>query len=375
MRLCYIGWADHVHLIRWVDYFAMLGHNVLVLTPSENPNKIANVRVIRLFTRKSRRCFSDLEYTFWTHLFRSQLIHAHWAGFGSSAFIASRNRIPYGITVWGSDIYRLNKFPVYEQQKIIHSLKNATFITCDSNDLKKRLIDLGITSEIIYVIQWGVDTKIFRPDIDIRNIRTKLRIPEKSIIIFSPRQTSPIYNLETIMEAFAKLLLDYPNAILIQKYYKTTPERLTELKNYAQLLGIYDRMRWVGNIPYKNMPLFYCLADIVVSVPSSDGTPMSILEAMACARPIIASNLPSVKEWIKDGENGLLVPPKDADALVKALTFLIKNKEKRCFWGKINRQIVIERASQTLHMKRMEEIYENVIKNWNLKRRRCSELV
>ncbi len=372
MRICYIGWADHIHLIRWAQNFIKLGHKILILTPSQGLNKSLNAFTIKIFTRNMRKSLSNIEYLIWSNLFMSNIIHAHWAGFGDTALTSSLGIIPYGITVWGSDIYRLNEFPYESQYRITFGLKNADFVTCDSHDLKKKLISLGITQDKIYIIQWGVDTSIFRPNVNTELLKKELNIPEKANIIFSPRQIAPIYNIETIIKAFAELLKKESNIILIQKYYKTTTERLIQLKEYAKNLGIGNKIRWIGTIPYRNMPLLYSIADIVVSIPFSDSTPMSILEAMACGKPIIASNLPSIKEWIVHGKNGLLVDPMDINTLIFHMLFLLKNKETRALWGKINRLIVLKKASQDVHMRHMEKIYKKLVKtiSWKQKMKR-----
>jgi len=147
---------------------------------------------------------------------------------------------------------------------------------------------------------------------------------------------------------------------LLQKYYKSTPEDVARLRAEARKLGIETKVRWIGRLHYHEIADLYALSDIVVSVAATDGTPISVLEAMATGLPVVVTQLPSVLEWVADGSNGLTVPVGDAGALTEALLALVDDHARRMFMGRTNRALVVERASQQAHMERMLSVYAQV---------------
>jgi glycosyltransferase involved in cell wall biosynthesis len=110
---------------------------------------------------------------------------------------------------------------------------------------------------------------------------------------------------------------------------------LDELILKSQTLGIADSIIFVGNISWDKVPEFLASSNLFI-LPSVrdqsgniDGLPTVLLEAMACGTPVVASRLGGIPLVIKDGHNGILVPPGDVQALTKAILELIKNDDVR----------------------------------------------
>ena len=360
MHIVYIGWAHHIHLRRWAGFFANLGYRVTILSLSPHADPLPKIRIIKLFSRNKRFSLKEVEVALWLHYCRPDVCHAHWAGFGS--LIRKNKSCPFGITVWGSDIYKLHKESLIYQERIIEALHSASFITCDSIDQKKRIMEIANVDHKVHLIQWGVDTCIFRPGLRANALRKRLGIPETTKVILSPRSINPVYETETIIDAFAELVKAYQDVALIQKCYNADNQRLRVLQKMVKDRGLQDKVHWIGEIPYEEMPILYNMSDIMVSVPSSDGTPISLLEAMACGIPPIVSRLPSVLEWVQDGVNGLVVPVRDPFRLHKAMLHMLKERHLCQRIERHNLRIVKEKASQDVHMAKMKEIYDKVRK-------------
>ncbi|MDD1634595.1 MAG: glycosyltransferase family 4 protein, partial [Methanomicrobiales archaeon] len=101
-------------------------------------------------------------------------------------------------------------------------------------------------------------------------------------------------------------------------------------------------------------------ADIFVSTATSDGTPVSLLEAMSSGLPCIATAVGGVPEWVQDGENGLLIPPGNPEALAVGILRLVRDPDLRRSLGTRARETVRARGDWQVLMRGVEEEYEEM---------------
>jgi glycosyltransferase involved in cell wall biosynthesis len=99
----------------------------------------------------------------------------------------------------------------------------------------------------------------------------------------------------------------------------------------------------------------------MVSPSTHDGTPNSLLEAMACGVFPICGDLESIREWIDHEENGLLIDPNDPKSLADAIVRALKDSALRNRAAKLNAQIIADRADYGKNMEKAEEFYKTVI--------------
>lgn len=291
---------------------------------------------------------------------KPDILHAHRVS--SAGWIGAFTGFhPFVVTPWGSDLYS-HPYRSTTARILAHKvLEKADLITTDSQDLRKQAIKFGANPEHTTVIGWGVDLEIFYPDHANSQLKENFNILN-SFVILSPRGVDPVYNLDIILLAFKKVLKEIPNSTLILRDYNTKQAYKTYLTSMIAQLGIQNSIRWVGELDdWKQVVNLYRLADIVVSVPSSDGTPVSLLESMACGKPVISSDLPSIREWINHDQNGLLVPQRDSDALSQAILALLTNPQKKKKFASYNIPLIQERANHHAEMSKIELLYKNLI--------------
>lgn len=130
------------------------------------------------------------------------------------------------------------------------------------------------------------------------------------------------------------------------------------LRKLATDLHIANEINFLG---FQNdIPRILRRSDIVVLASSSEGTPLSIIEAGACAKPVVAYNIPGVDELIENKKNGLLIPYGDVESLAAAVKELLDNKNLRDELGRVARQIVISKYSAEIFCSRVENLYQSV---------------
>lgn len=302
------------------------------------------------------------------------IIHGHFvSGGGCYAYLSGFK--PLVVTAWGSDIYLYPKQSFINKMLTRRTLQNADLITTDSNDLKNEVIKLGASRGKSYIIQFGVDTKLFHPTYATNALKRELKIGDNEKIIFSPRMIKSTYNIDNIVKAFKLLQRDFSNLRLILKsYIEKDKEYRIYVEKLAKRLGVKAQIIFIGQVNYSTMPKLYNLSDVVVSIPTTDGTPVSVLEAMACGCNIVASDIPSLQEWIKDGWNGYLVNVKDIEEISQKIKkcLLIKSDEREKIINR-NLNIIRERADYFSNMKKMERLYYRLVgknaKCYNTKRK------
>jgi len=242
---------------------------------------------------------------------RPDVVHANWLP--GMAFMAALVRArPLVAMAWGSDVHGADRRRLWQCR---YTLRRADVAMADSGDMIERLIQLGAERQRTYLMRWGVDLKVFSPPADRAQAKRMLGLPESPMII-SPRGLAPVYNPGVILDAFEKLRSEMPGAVLLLKHMDVG-ER--ELRGRVLPEGV----RLVGHVPYDRIAAYFRAVDACVSVPSSDSSPRSVWEAMACGCPCILSDLPWTRELIEDGRDALLVPPRAgniASALRQVLT-------------------------------------------------------
>lgn len=358
LRLCFVGWADHVHLERWAGYFAKLGHEVHVISAGGLGHYPAGVRQYALAPGAgARRRRLKLRWLLWR--IGPQLVHVHWAHFAADVRAVWRG--PLVVTAWGSDIYRRENFDVADWDASMSALATADLVTCDSDDLALELRRvLPSPPRRLVVVQWGVDTDMFAPGGP--NQRAALGLHGREVI-FSARSFTTVYNQETVVAAFARVRAQRPASFLLMKRYGGSADYFERIQAQITALGLSDHVRVLDAVPYEEMPEIYRTADVMISIPWSDAAPMALLEAMSCELPSVVCDLPSLREWIQPGVTGMLVEPRDVDAVSTALLHLLDDAALRREIGRQSRVLVQARASQDIHMKRMEDECARVLRN------------
>jgi glycosyltransferase involved in cell wall biosynthesis len=366
MRLCFISNPNNTHTRRWVGWFAKHGHTVSLLADVPMQEPWSEVPVIDL----SKIFYAPIiRFPIWSvwlrrflHQWHPDILHAHRVN--SAGWLAAASGFhPLVITPWGTDLYQLPQQTRLARWLAYYVLRRADLVTADAIDLLQVARHYGANPACLRLIQWGVDLTHFYPGPPDINLRIELGLSAGPIIL-SPRAVNPIYNLDIIIQAMPLVRADLPGAMLILRDYNTNPIYKTRLEKLITSLDLDEAVRWIGPVePWERVADIYRLADVVVSVPTSDSTPVSILEALACGIPVITTDLPALHEWLIPGESGLMVPMQDPRALATAVCQILANTNLADRFRKIGPTIVETHANHQLEMQRMEAIYHELARS------------
>jgi len=126
-----------------------------------------------------------------------------------------------------------------------------------------------------------------------------------------------------------------------------------------------DRVTFPGLVKQSELPDFYRTADLYLSASHSDGTSISLLEAMGCGRPVLVSDIPGNKEWVTPGKNGWLFPDGNVEALSQAIVQVLSERPKLPEMGLSARLITENRANWKTNFPLLLDAYNLAINQPN----------
>lgn len=386
MRILFIGDPLVIHTKRWLEYFSKKGYEIHLAGtksaddswpsewrfhhlgsnfPGEVPKwvwRMSNYVRGHKLVLASRQVIGYFRLRKLIRRIDPDILHVHYIDrLGIYALLSGFH--PVVATAWGSDIYVAPRtYNSCERFLLRKALSKADTITADAENLIQEVIALGGRAETTHLIQWGVDRQKFRPGIDFAAVKRKWQVENEGPIVLSARHIIPRCNIGIIFKAFSCLLTYYPEAILIQLGHHKVLEYSRYLEELVKELGISERIKWTGFVNEDELAMLYNLADVTVTVPTTDSTPVTLLEAMACGSPVILSDLPASREWIVDHKNGWLVPIRDeerlADALVRCLeTSKVELEQIRSD----NLDLVASKADRNMELGRMDNLYRILV--------------
>lgn len=360
MKICYIANFNSIHTKRWVKYFSERFHHEVHLISPKRSGRLNGVMLHDIYPyNASLFSFYRAKHKLDKLLkeIRPDILHAHYVL--PEGLIGAFSKFhPFCLTILGSDIYRLPDRSKAHKFLTRYVLKRADLITADSQDLKERVIRYGVSEDKVVVINWGIDLQRFNKKEDSGDIRKELGV-SNSPIVLSMRRLEPLYNLDIFVKAIPLVLSHISN---VRFLILGDGSMKKELVSIAKRLGVLRNIYFLGMVNERDIIRYLSIAQVFVSIPTWDGTSVSLLEAMALGVPIIVSDLPSNREWIKDGWNGFTVPVRDVEALAERIIFCLRNPELREIFRDRNLEIVKERADRKKEMERMERYYQGLVK-------------
>lgn len=287
---------------------------------------------------------------------KPDIVHGQDLIFGGIwAYLAGSR--PYVVTPWGSDVMNYKQFISLEKYLIRKTLRAADLVTVSSLALLKKAHQIGMPKEKAQLVHFGIDLDIFRP---------KNNPLQKQKIIFCPRAIGPVYNIDILIQAFVLVLKKEKMAKLALRDNIADEDYLLKVEQLIIKYNLVDKVIFLPKVSLEKMNDYYNQAAVVASITSSDGCSVSFLEAMACEKKIVATDLPYIQEWLlvdtrSKMPNLWLAPVRDvqktAQAILAALKYPLPKWRKI---GRANRQMVAERAELKSNAEKLDRMYREL---------------
>lgn len=367
MKLLLLSDPNSSHTIKWAKSLAENDINILIfglgnLTVNDY-NGFENIRVQTLdmtISQFDNVWFSKLKYlkTLPTLKkiifdFKPDIIHAHYAtSYGLLGALSGFH--PFILSVWGSDVFTFPHNSHLHKAILKYNFKNADKILSTSHVMAKETY-LYTTKEI-EVTPFGIDLKKFKP-MNVESIFYK-----DDIVIGTIKTLEEKYGIKYLLRAFEIVSSKYPN-LPLKLLVVGNGSLDIELKKLALELCIDDKTIFAGKVPFETVPKYHNMlsVSVSVSVSNSESFGVAIIEASACEKPVVVSNVGGLPEVVEDGVTGIIVPPRDIAATANAIERLVLNKELRLQMGKMGRERVQSLYNWDDNIKQMIKIYKKVL--------------
>lgn len=241
------------------------------------------------------------------------------------------------------------------------AFKNSTAIIVNSRSVEEYLLERGISGNKLNVIYNGLDVAKFDlPDRSSKAILKKYSIPDHwnrmQLVTIVANLRHDVKNIPMLLHS-AKAVLEsdrYAHFVIAGEGALRDP-----LQKMSIELGVSENVHFIGRC--TDVPELLACSDICVLTSVAEGFSNSILEYMASAKPVVATNVGGANEAVIHGETGYLVDSNDDRALASRILELLTDKEKASEFGKKGRRIALEKFSESAQLQRTLALYDRLL--------------
>ena len=253
---------------------------------------------------------------------------------------------------WGSDLLLDADKDAWYRWATRYVLKHSDVLVGDCDTVKRKAVDYGMTPEYIVTFPWGVDLEYFSPG------DSRLRSQqgwEEAFLLLHTRTWAPLYGVDVLAKAFVQAARQIPELHLFMLGSGPLAQQIRGIFNQG---GVSERVHFAGQVTLADLPEYYRAADVYISASHSDGSSVSLMEALACGTPAIVSDIPSNAEWVTEDVQGWCFADGDVDSLTEAIVHAYKHRQQLPQITKAARQQAETRANWTKNFESLLQAYE-----------------
>lgn len=272
---------------------------------------------------------------------------------------AVKTGIPTIVMEWENIPQNVEALPYSKIKK--YNREHATHFVAITEKAKEALVIEGVLPNRISVVPAGLDCERFKPAERNEQVAKKLGISKDSIRILFVGRLVPEKGIFDLLNAFSILLRNVQNVELLVVGSGSSSMQI-QISRLVANLKIGGKVKFLGSIEYSNMPQIHNLADVfcLPSIPTKTWAEQfgySLVEAMACGKPVVSTSSGSIPEVVRDRATGILVKPNDPRGLESALEELILNKQERDAFGSNAREWVLQKFEANKIAGQLANIY------------------
>lgn len=386
MRILFVAPGNSLHTVRWIDQLRGAGEEILLFNSSSSiletiDKSLLYTPLVCVFDKSRYQKVLDIfglglitttllkrkQIQEAIKIFKPDIVHVHWLLTPSAlgcAFINFENIV---ITPWGSDVIRsintqnwnfLKK--VIWKTSILLISRNAKGICTDGENTLRALAKYNSPARYLEIIRFGVDTDKFTPVERDDQFYFSTGADADSKIVISNRALSLLYDVGTLLDAASQVLTIHGKVIFA--IFGDGQQRV-KLEAKAKKLGISSNVIFYGQVEQRILTTAIASSDLYVSTSTSDGgIAQSISEAMACAIPVLITDISENAKWMSQSMAGETFLVGDSAVLARLIIRYLTNDGLSKEAGVRGRQFVLKENNSKNQVARMIAFYRRVAK-------------
>ncbi len=240
--------------------------------------------------------------------------------------------------------------------QVVNTLIDMTIVASEANR-RLAMENYLLPADRLKTIGYGVDTRQFSPHVDGNHLRREFLESSEGLLVGTVGRLSPQKGHASFIEAAALVLSRFPTARFI---IEGEGELRAPLAAQIRAMGLDGVIKLIGT--RRDIPELMAALDIFVLTSTFEGLPLSLLEAMASSKAVVAPSIDGIPDAVEDGVTGRLVPPRDAGAVAEAIMGLLGNPALRRRMGEAGRRRVEREFTVERMVDRTEELYQSVLR-------------
>jgi glycosyltransferase involved in cell wall biosynthesis len=359
--------SDHssIHTIKWATSLSKSGVEVVIFGLGGDDVheyiSYSDIKVVTLNQDITRNEGSFLKFKYLKALpiinkiikeFKPDVLHAHYSS-SYGLLGALSGFTPFVLSVWGGDVFNFPKKSYLHKWILEFNLKKASKILSTSNVMAKEISIY--TNKEITVTPFGVDLEVFKP------MTVKSLFHKSDIVIGTIKTLEEKYGIEYLIKGFKEVSDRHPDLPL--KLLIVGGGSLdNELKKLVKKLNLNKNTIFTGKVPFIDVPKYNNMltVSVSVSISNSESFGVAIIEASACSKPVVVSNVGGLPEVVDNNISGFVVPPKNYHKTADAIERLILDKGLRCEFGNAGRKKVERFYNWNDNVSQMLGIYHSL---------------
>lgn len=282
---------------------------------------------------------------------KPDLIHA--GPIQKSALLAAAIRFhPLVSMSWGSDLLKDSERNTWWRLATRYTLKGTDILLGDCQAVRSKAMEFGFPDERIVLFPWGIDLTAFSPASG-QELRRRLGW-ENDFVLLSLRSWEPIYGVDHLVHAFVRAARKNQHLKLLLLGNGSQAGEIHQIISKNQLEG---SVYFGGQVSQSDLPRFYHAADLYLSASHSDGSSVSLMEALGCGCPVLVSDIPGNREWITPGQEGWLFSDGDETSLADGILHAAQMPSEIINMRSKARVLAEERADWSKNFKKLVNAY------------------
>lgn len=335
MKILYFSRSYSTHDLRFLSAITEGGHLAFFVRLHTNSSSLATLPLPKGAEEVEWKGRLKLVI----ELVKPDLIHA--GPVPTCGYLAAKTEFQPTVQMsWGSDLLWEARRNPLTRLRAKYALRRAAAVIGDCEAVRSAAVGFGSASTRIVTFPWGVDLKRFNPKGGDGGWRARLGW-QNNFVLLHLRAWEPLYDPLTVAKAFA---IAAQEASALRLLMPGTGILSGQISRVFEQYKVLDRVHMPGQLTQAELPEIYRAADLYISASQSDGSSVSLMEALASGLPALVSDIPGNREWVQPLKRGWLFPVKDYSELADLIRQAAAQPSQLKLMGQQARQTAEDRA-------------------------------